>query len=71
LGEAAAHPHNIARGNFYEADGYVQPAPAPKFSHSPPEPGPISTEGADSEAILKQIGYSDKEISTLKDHDAV
>lgn len=32
LDEAAGHPHNIARGNFIESDGMMQPAPAPKFS---------------------------------------
>jgi alpha-methylacyl-CoA racemase len=30
--EAAAHPHNVARGTFVEIDGVTQPAPAPRFS---------------------------------------
>jgi alpha-methylacyl-CoA racemase len=44
--EAPAHPHLAARGTFTEADGIVQPAPAPRFSRSdttlhrpPPYPG--------------------------------
>ena len=37
LEEAPSHPHNAARGAFVEA-GVVQPAPAPRFGDSPPEP---------------------------------
>jgi alpha-methylacyl-CoA racemase len=33
--EAADHPHNVAREVFVEAFGARQPAPAPRFSHSP------------------------------------
>ena len=32
LGEAVAHPHNVARGAFVARDGTVQPAAAPRFS---------------------------------------
>lgn len=32
--EAADHPHNLARGTFTRVDGVLQPAPAPRFSHS-------------------------------------
>jgi alpha-methylacyl-CoA racemase len=31
---AAAHPHNQARGTFVEVNGFVQAAPAPRFSRS-------------------------------------
>lgn len=34
--EAPAHPHNRARGTFVTVDGVVQPAPAPRFSGTPP-----------------------------------
>jgi alpha-methylacyl-CoA racemase len=44
--EAPEHPHLAARGTFTEADGIVQPAPAPRFGRSdtplrrpPPYPG--------------------------------
>jgi alpha-methylacyl-CoA racemase len=37
MSEAAAHPHNVARGTFLERDGVVQPAPAPRFSATPGE----------------------------------
>jgi alpha-methylacyl-CoA racemase len=32
MAEAAAHPHNVARGTFIDRDGVIQPAPAPRFS---------------------------------------
>jgi alpha-methylacyl-CoA racemase len=36
--EAPAHPHNRARGTFVTLQGVVQPAPAPRFSRTPPAP---------------------------------
>ncbi len=38
LSEAPQHPHNVARGTFIEADGVLQPAPAPRFSATPAPP---------------------------------
>src|SRR5690606_15569587 len=35
LEEAPLHPHNRARGTFVERDGFLQPAPAPRFSRTP------------------------------------
>lgn len=34
MGEAAQHPHNVARSTFVERDGVTQPAPAPRFSRT-------------------------------------
>ena len=34
LDEVAAHPHNLARANFVEIAGVMQPAAAPRFSRS-------------------------------------
>ena len=36
--EAPRHAHNVARGTFATVDGVVQPAPAPRFSRTPPDP---------------------------------
>jgi alpha-methylacyl-CoA racemase len=36
--EAAAHPHNRARGTFVSIDSVTQPAPAPRFSRTPSAP---------------------------------
>ena len=38
LTEAPKHPHNVARGTFIEAEGILQPAPAPRFSATPAPP---------------------------------
>lgn len=35
--EAQSHPHNVARKNYFELDGIMQPAPAPRFSRTPSE----------------------------------
>jgi alpha-methylacyl-CoA racemase len=35
MGEAANHPHNVARQTFIEIDGVVQPNAAPRFSRTP------------------------------------
>jgi alpha-methylacyl-CoA racemase len=35
--EASQHPHLAARGTFVDVDGVVQPAPAPRFSRTPPD----------------------------------
>lgn len=35
LFDAPNHPHLVARKTFVESDGYVQPAPAPRFSRTP------------------------------------
>lgn len=46
--EAPRHDHLAARGTFIEVDGIVQPAPAPRFSATPPAtpvpPAPVTPE---------------------------
>ena len=67
LAEAPAHPHNVARGTFIEVDGVVQPAPAPRFSATPTAlPTPPPTPGADTDAVLAELGYSGDEIGNLR-----
>ncbi|MGE3771356.1 MAG: CaiB/BaiF CoA transferase family protein [Gammaproteobacteria bacterium] len=70
MAEAPAHPHLKARDTFVEFDGVVQPAPAPRFSRTPPaiqrgapSPGQHSDEaladwgfGADERAALREAG---------------
>lgn len=36
LAEAPHHPHNVSRGTFVDIGGILQPAPAPRFSRTPP-----------------------------------
>ena len=39
MGEAKDHPHNVSRGTFFGDP--VQPAPGPRFSRTPGEPGGV------------------------------
>ncbi|HEY0531741.1 MAG TPA: CaiB/BaiF CoA-transferase family protein [Actinoplanes sp.] len=43
--EAPSHPHLKSRGSFVSVDGVTQPAPAPRFSRTPPAPPspPVAT----------------------------
>lgn len=43
--EAHEHPHSVARNAFVEVDGIVQPAPAPRFSRTPPA-APVGPDAA-------------------------
>ncbi|NMN58500.1 crotonobetainyl-CoA:carnitine CoA-transferase CaiB-like acyl-CoA transferase [Xanthobacter sp. SG618] len=45
MAEAPAHPHMQARRVFLEIDGVTQPAPAPRFSRTPPA-DPIAPKAA-------------------------
>ena len=64
--EAPHHPHNQARGTFFERDGVPQPAPAPRFSRTPAEAGaPPREPGADSGAILADWGVDAAQIAKL------
>jgi alpha-methylacyl-CoA racemase len=66
--EAAQHPHNMARGTFTDSGGMVQPAPAPRFSRTPPAPTPLPPvrSGADTTAVLTSLGLSTEQISALR-----
>ena len=66
MSEAAAHPHNHERQTFVEHNGFLQPAPAPRFSrtstalsHAPARPG------AHTREVLAGAGYSSVDIDQL------
>ncbi len=72
MSEVAEHPHNKARGSFVEINGVNQPAPAPKFGQSQPgTPRAPKPAGAETDAVLKEAGFSDEEISALRDQGAL
>ncbi|GAA5061996.1 alpha-methylacyl-CoA racemase [Thermocatellispora tengchongensis] len=52
LEEVAAHPHIAARRTIIEVDGVPQPAPAPRFSRTPPAPPRSLPDGAGTESVL-------------------
>ncbi|MFI2558928.1 CaiB/BaiF CoA transferase family protein [Nocardia farcinica] len=69
--EAPAHPHNQARRTFVNADGVVQPAPAPRFSRTPGQiQCPPAEPGADTDRALRAWGLTDDQIQQLHDSGA-
>jgi alpha-methylacyl-CoA racemase len=58
--EAAHDPQLAARATYVEVDGVLQPAPAPRFSVSPPAVQcPPPRAGADTRAVLEDWGVGD------------
>ncbi len=67
LAEAPAHPHVKARGTFVEVEGVIQPAPAPRFSRTPPaKPRAWVPAGADDTATLSDWGIQAAEVAALR-----
>ena len=55
--DAQNHPHNIARNTYIDVDGMKQPAPAPRFSRTPPEVSNAAhPRGADTKTVLNDWG---------------
>jgi alpha-methylacyl-CoA racemase len=66
MAEAPDHPHNQARQTFIDQDGYRQPAPAPRFSATPPgRPGDPFFQGEHTRHILAEAGYDNAAIDQL------
>jgi alpha-methylacyl-CoA racemase len=60
LTEAAADEHLAARRTYDTADGFIQPAPAPRFSRTPGRlPGPAPAPGQHTVAALTAWGLPD------------
>jgi alpha-methylacyl-CoA racemase len=60
LREAAADPHLAARETYLERDGFIQPAPSPRFSRTPgalSDPAPVP--GQHTTAALAEWGLAD------------
>ena len=73
LAEAAAHPHNVARGTYApDEDGMTQPGPAPRFGATPTVPGPAAVKlGGDTDAVLAEAGLDRDEIAALRSRGVV
>lgn len=64
--EAHKHPHNVARESFVEVGGMIQPAPAPRFSRTPPAvPVPMDDGGRDVRAALAAWGLDGASVDEL------
>ncbi|WP_461154552.1 CaiB/BaiF CoA transferase family protein [Saccharopolyspora tripterygii] len=67
MAEAPEHPHLRARSTFIEADGVVQPAPAPRFSRTPGAiQRPPAAPGEYADEALGDWGFSAAEIAALR-----
>lgn len=67
LAESALHRQNAERSAFLDAFGVTQPAPAPRFQATPGRvQGPPPREGQDTEAALRDWGFSAGEIEQLR-----
>lgn len=68
FGEAPQHPHNRARDTYISIDGVEQPAPAPRFTRTICDtPAAPHAEGADTDIVLREIGFSDADIDELRE----
>lgn len=66
LGEAPAHPHNVARDAFVTLEGVVQPAPAPRFEATPGAvQGPPPAIGGHNTSSLRDWGFAPARIEEL------
>ncbi|MEZ5094099.1 CaiB/BaiF CoA transferase family protein [Nocardioides sp.] len=72
LADAPRHPHLAARGVFADVPGGVEPRVAPRFSRTPGrEPTAPRATGADTAAVLGDLGFSADEVAELLDVGAV
>ncbi len=70
--EATAHPHNKDRGTFVPVGDVPQPAPAPRFSRTPPAtPEPAPRPGAHTHEVLAANGFDPDEIAALRASGAI
>jgi alpha-methylacyl-CoA racemase len=70
--EAFEHPHLKARGTYVDGPGGMQPAPAPRFSATPPtlRPPPAAV-GEHTEAVFRDWGVSQAEVARFQDAGAL
>jgi alpha-methylacyl-CoA racemase len=72
MAEARVHPHNRARSAFIDVAGVAQPRPAPRFSRTDSSvPQPASAGGADTDEVLREWGFPEAEIASLRDAKAI
>jgi alpha-methylacyl-CoA racemase len=67
IAEAPHHPHNQARRAYVNVEGAWQPAPAPRFSRTPPAvQGAAPERGAQTAEVLSLAGYGPREVEALR-----
>ena len=67
MAETAGHPHAVARNAFIDVGGVTQPAPAPRFGRTAAaQPTPPPRPGADTDAVLADLGLSTGQVADLR-----
>jgi len=71
LAEAPDHPHNAARASYVDVAGATLAAPAPRFARTPSTPGEPPPAGADTAALLAELGYGEDALAELRTAGAI
>jgi alpha-methylacyl-CoA racemase len=72
MAEAARHPHNVARATYVDVAGISQPAPAPRFSRTPPAiQSPPDAPGSHTDEVLADFGIDAEDAAKLRASGAV
>jgi alpha-methylacyl-CoA racemase len=67
IAEAPRHPHAKARSAYVDVDGVTQPAPAPRFSRTPPAVTQGAPKrGAHTDDVLAEYGFTVAQIKDLR-----
>ena len=70
--EAPSHPHHVARNSFLDVRGVPQPAPAPRFTRTPPDrPAPPEHAGEATTEALAPWGFTADDVESLRDAGAL
>lgn len=72
LSEAQGHAHTVERGAFVGAGPLPELRATPRLSRTPGEPRTSPAyKGADTDEVLRESGFSDGEIATLREAGAI
>ncbi len=67
VAEAPHHPHAAARDAYVDIEGVPQPAPAPRFSRTPPAARVAPRRGEHTDELLADVGFAAHEIAALRE----
>jgi alpha-methylacyl-CoA racemase len=72
ISEAPDYPHAKARDSYIDVAGVIQPAPAPRFSRTPPKVrGAACARGTHTDEVLGEAGFSAGELKELRESGAI